>query len=133
MRRPTKLLLGLALIAIAGGLVVLSVTGYSIVFAETDVACGAPVSEAMPEGRPAGLSADEEEYVQRTGNAAALRAHNQDVIEYLEAKACTAEARSRLVKLGVGTAIAWTAGSMAIRSGLRRKPRPPALKSPVSA
>ena len=111
----------------------LAFVGYTTEFARTDVACGAPVAEARSEGRPAGLSPDEAEYVLRTGSYRALQTVNAEMVSYLEDKACTSSARSRLWKLGAATVVGWTFGVMSLRAAFRRTPKVPAVKAPLAA
>ncbi|HEX7168460.1 MAG TPA: hypothetical protein VF230_15880 [Acidimicrobiales bacterium] len=101
--------------------------------AKTPVACGAPAQEAWPESRPSGPSDDDVEYVELTGNYAAVEAYRADIVQYLEAKACGGSARSRMWKYAVGAVVGWVSGAAAVKSAFKRKPKPAAAPKPIAA
>lgn len=104
--------------------------GFTTEFARTPIACGAPAAEAFPEERPRGFTREEAEYVETTGNYAAVEEYRAEVVEFLEAKACGRTARQRVLQYGVGTLAGWTLGAMALKAAFKRKPKSPNLPKP---
>jgi hypothetical protein len=121
---------GVALALVALGSAAFIFFGFDTEFAKTTISCGALASEARPETRPAGPTREEVEYVELTGNYAAVEAYRAEIVDYLEAKACGSTARDRLWKYGLVAVAAWTAAGVSLRSAFRRKPR---IKTPTPA